>query len=126
MFSTEANRMQFLYDMKILRNHRKCPSCNIHMTLTEFPTTKYRHGCCWKCSCERTTAPRVGSVLQQSCVTYEEFGKIVAYFSKGNSVKTAAERANLAENTIRRYFNRIHERIAEDVTTKTKIGGMAL
>ena len=124
MFSSEANCMQFLYDMKILRTHQKCPQCNLPMTLTECPTTKYRDGCCWKCTCGRTTAPRVGSVLQQSRVTYGEFVKILAYFSKGNSVKTAAEQANLAENTVRRFFNKIHERIAEDVTTKTKIGGV--
>ena len=115
--------MQFLYDMKILRTHRKCPSCNIPMTLTECSTTKFREGC-WKCSCGRTTTPRVGIVLQQSRVTYGEFGKILAYFSKGNSVKTAAIQANLAENTVRRFFNRMHERIAEGVTTKTKIGGV--
>ena len=35
MFSSEANCMQFLYDMKILRTQQKCPSCNIPMTLTE-------------------------------------------------------------------------------------------
>ena len=67
---------------------------------------------------------KIQSVQQQSRVTYGEFVKILAYFSKGNSVKTAAEQANLAENTVRRFFDKIHERIAEDVTTKTKIGGV--
>ena len=128
MFPSETHCMQFLYDMNILRTHQKCPSCNIPMTLTECSTTKYRDGCCWKCSCERTTAPRVRSVLQQSCVTYGDFGKILAYFSKGKSVKTAAKQANLAENTVRRFFNKIHNLrqfvLAEDVTTKTKIGGV--
>ena len=33
-------------------------------------------------------------------------------------MKTATEQANLAENTVRRFFDKIHERIAEDVTTK--------
>ena len=42
MFSSEANCMQFLYDMKILRTHQKCLSCNIPMTFTECSTTKYR------------------------------------------------------------------------------------
>ena len=37
-------------------------------------------------------------------------------------MKTAAERANLAENTVRRFFNKILERITEDGATKTKIG----
>ena len=37
-------------------------------------------------------------------------------------MKTAAEQANLAENTVRRFFNKILERITEDGTTKTKIG----
>ena len=67
---------------------------------------------------------KIQSVQQQSRVTYGEFVKILAYFSKGNSVKTAAEQANLAENAVRQFFDKIHERIAEDVTTKTKIGGV--
>ena len=58
MFSTEAYCMQFLYDMKILRTHRMCCSCNIPMTLTESSTTKYRNGCCWKRPCDRTTSPK--------------------------------------------------------------------
>ena len=124
LFSTEANCIQFLYDMKILRTHQKCPSCSIPMTLTECPLSKYRDGSCWKCTCGRTIAPRVGSILQQSRITYKEFIKILAHFSNGLSVKTAAEQANLAENIVRRFFNSIHERIAEDVTTKTKIGGL--
>ena len=56
--------------------------------------------------------------------THGEFVKILAYFSKGNSVKDAAEQINLAENTVRRFFNKIHDRIALAVTTKTKIGGV--
>ena len=68
--------------------------------------------------------PHYGSILQQSRITYKEFIKILAHFSNGLSVKTAAEQANLAENTVRRFFNSIHERIAEDVTTKTEIGGL--
>ena len=66
LFSTEANCIQFLYDMKILRTHQKCPSCSIPMTLTECPLSKYRDGSCWKCTCGRTVASRVGSILQQS------------------------------------------------------------
>ena len=88
------------------------------MTHKECSTTEYRDGCCWKCTCRRTTAPRVRSFLKQSHVTYGEFVKILAYLSK-----TAAEQANLAENTVWRFFNKIHERIAEDVTSKTKING---
>ena len=37
-------------------------------------------------------------------------------------MKTAAEQANLAENTVRRFFNKILEQITEDGTTKGKIG----
>ena len=51
MFSTEENCMQFLYDMKILRTHHKCPTCMTPMDLIECPTNKYRDGCCWKCTC---------------------------------------------------------------------------
>ena len=61
--STQATRsfvcVQFLYNVKILP-----------MTITECSTTKYRNGFCWKCMCGRTTAPRVGSVLQQSRVSH--------------------------------------------------------
>ena len=72
----------------------------------------------------RVLSYKIQSVQQQSRVTYGESVKILAYFSKGNSVKTAAIQANLKENTVRRFFNRMHERIAEGVTTKTKIGGV--
>ena len=37
-------------------------------------------------------------------------------------MKTAAELANLAENTVRRFVNKILGRITEDGTTKGKIG----
>ena len=47
--------------------------------------------------------PHYGSILQQSRITYKEFIKILAHFSNGLSVKTAAEQANLAENTVRRF-----------------------
>ena len=77
MFSSEPNCMQYLIDMKILRTHQQCPLCQSSMSLKECPTstTSYREGCCWKCSgsCGRTTAPRTGSILQNSNITYEEF-----------------------------------------------------
>jgi hypothetical protein len=47
---------------------------------------------------------------------------ILAYFSKGNTVNTAAQQGNIAENTVHKFYNMIHERIADDVTTETKIG----
>ena len=124
MFSSEANCMQFLLDMKILRTYQKCPTCHTYMELKKCAITSFREGCCWKCPCGKTTAPKTGSVLQNSNITYEEFIKILAAFSEGKSVKSAAQRGNLAENTVRRFFNKIHEQIAEDVTTKIKIGGV--
>ena len=123
MFSTEPNCMQFLFDMKILRTNHQCPDCLIPMTLRECPSTKYREECCWQCRCGRTISPRVGSILQRSRVTYGEFIKILAYFAEGKSVSSAAQHANLAKDTVRRFYLTIHERIAEDVTTRTKIGG---
>ena len=83
MFSSEANCMQFLwlYDLKILRTNHQCPRCRVPMALQECPATKYREGCCWKCKCRKTIAPRVGSILENSHVTYEEFIKILAYFA---------------------------------------------
>ena len=59
MFSSEANCVPFLYNMKFLRIHQKCPSCKMPMTLTECSTSKYRDGCCWKCTCGRTAAPEL-------------------------------------------------------------------
>ena len=94
LFSTEANCIQFLYDMKILRTHQKCPSCSIPMTLTECPLSKYRDGSCWKCTCGRTIAPRVGSILQQSRITYKEFIKILGcptFFFLGKGSTEAEE-----------------------------------
>ena len=78
MLSSEANCMQFLYDLKILRTNHQCPRCCVPMALQECPATKYREGCCWKCKCGKTITPRVGSNLENSHVTYEEFIKILA------------------------------------------------
>ena len=115
--------MQFLYDLKILRTNHQCPmalqEC-VPMALQECPATKYREGCCWKCKCGKTITPRVGSNLENSHVTYEEFIKILA---EGESVTSAAQHGNLAKDTVRRFYNKIHQRIAEDLITQTKIGG---
>ena len=108
MFSSEANCMQFLYDLKILRTNHQCPRCRVPMALQECPATKYREGCCWKCKCGKTIAPRVGSILENSHVTYEEFIKILAYFAEGKSVTSAAQHGNLAKDTVRRFYNKIH------------------
>lgn len=125
MFSSEANCQQFLLDMKILRTHHRCSRCLIQMTLRECSTTKYREGCCWKCKCEKTIACKTGSILERSNLTYEKFIKILAFFAEGKSVTSAAEHGNLAEGTVRRYYNKIYERMAQDLNTKTGPGIVA-
>ena len=45
-------------------------------------------------------------------------------FAEGKSVRAAAGQGNLGENTVRRFFNKIHEQIAEEILTSTKIGGV--
>ena len=47
----------------------------------------------------------------------------VAYFAEGKSVSSAAHHGNLAKDTVRRFYLKIHGRIAEKVTTSIKIGG---
>jgi len=47
----------------------------------------------------------------------------LAYFAEGKSVTSAAQHGNLAKDTVRRFYNKIHQRIAEDLITQTKIGG---
>jgi hypothetical protein len=59
-------------------------------------------------------------------VTYEEFIKIQAYFAEGKSVSSAAQHGNLAKNKVRRFYLKIHEQIAEDITATIKIGGLEL
>ena len=61
MFSSEANCMQFLYDLKILRTNHQCPRCRVPMALQECPATKYKEGCCWKCKCGKTITASVGT-----------------------------------------------------------------
>ena len=123
LFRTEANCQKFLYDKKILRTHQQCPVCRKDMVLRECATTTYRDGCCWKCSCGRTTSQRIGSILQNSNVSYAEFINMMACFAEGKSVTAAARQCNLAENTVRRFFNKIHEQIADEISTSQKIGG---
>jgi len=76
-----------------------------------------------KCGNWEDSRARVGSILENSHVTYEEFIKILAYFAEGKSVTSAAQHGNLAKDTVRRFYNKIHQRIAEDLITQTKIGG---
>ena len=64
MFSTEENCDQYLLDLKILPNKRRCNLCSNIMKIGVCSTTKYREGCSWKCECGNTISLRSGSVLQ--------------------------------------------------------------
>ena len=55
-------------------------------------------------------------------MTYAEFINVVACFAAGKSVTGAAQHSNLAENTVRRFYNMIHEQITGEVSTSAKIG----
>jgi hypothetical protein len=115
--------MQVVFDMKILRTLQNCYICLTPMTLA-VSHHQIQRGLLLEVYLRRNNCPRIGSILHQSRITYGEFIKILAYFSKGNTAKTAAQQVNIAENTVQRFFNMIHERIADDVTTETKIGGV--
>ena len=52
-----------------------------------------------KCGNWEDSKARVGSILENSHVTYEEFIKILAYFAEGKSVTSAAQHGNLALRT---------------------------
>ena len=123
-FDTPENCLQYLLDMKILPTHRMCTSCDVLMVLGVCPTTKYGDGYCWTCTtCSKTCSVRVGSILESSKVTAREFIDMLGQFSYGKNVSVAAQHANVGENTCRRLYNEIQERIAEDIATRPLIGG---
>ena len=123
-FDTPENCLQYLLDMKILPTHRMCTSCDVLMVLGVCPTTKYGDGYCWTCTtCSKTCSVRVGSILESSKVTAREFIDMLGQFSYGKNVSVAAQHANVGENTCRRLYNEMQERIAEDIATRPLIGG---
>ena len=123
MFSSEINCAQYLIDMKILPTKRDCPACRTPMKIETCPKTKYREGCCWVCSCKQVVSLRTASALQNRNLTYREFIEILAHFSDSRTVSEAAARVNVSESTIKRLYDNLHERIAEDIETSAKIGG---
>ena len=78
MFSTDANCMQFFY-------RYEDPSVPSEVSLTQQTHDPYRvlnnkilRRLLLEVLVQKNYCPRVGSVLQQSRITYGEFGKILA------------------------------------------------
>ena len=84
LFTTEANCSQYLFDIGILPQQRRCHTCSQYMMIRNCSETKYREGCCWEC-CSNTVGLRVGSVLGNSNLSYKQFIDILAEFSRLNS-----------------------------------------
>ena len=125
MFSTDANCSQYLLGKKILPTKRRCNICtdSPRMTILSCPTSAYKDGCCWQCPNGHRKSLKVDSVLENSNVSYKEFISILACFAEGMTVTRAAERSNVAETTVRRFFGVLREQMAEDIRTSPKIGG---
>ena len=119
MFSTDANCSQYLLGKKILPTKRRCNICtdSPRMTILSCPTSAYKDGCCWQCPNGHRKSLKVDSVLENSNVSYKEFISILACFAEGMTVTRAAERSNVAETTVRRFFGVLREQMAEDIRT---------
>ena len=116
MFSTDANCSQYLLDVKILPTKRRCSRCPDHdrMVIKPCSTAIYKDGCCWQCPKGHTTSLKAGSVLQNSNLPYGDFILILSSFAEGLTVTRTAERASVAETTVRRIFHTIRQQMAED------------
>ena len=64
-----------------------------------------------------------GSILENGNLAYKDFILILSSFAEGLTVTRTAERANVAETTVRRIFLAIRQQMAEDIKTSPKIGG---
>ena len=54
---------------------------------------------------------------------FGDFILILSSFAEGLTVTRTAERASVAETTVRRIFHTIRQQMAEDIQTSPKIGG---
>ena len=124
LFSTPADCAQYLIDQKILPTNRTCVLCSRQMFLNSAYAASYRDGVCWRCpGCKRTVSIRRNSVLENSNISLREFIDIIRQFSESKSVRLAASHANVGENTCRRLYNEMQERMAEEIATRPRIGG---
>ena len=89
LFTTEPNCCQYLLDVGILPQQRRCHTCSKWMSLRPCSTALYREGICWKC-CDSTVSLRTGSILQNRRMTYRAFIDILSEFSRDSTVSSAA------------------------------------
>lgn len=122
LFSSEANCTQYLIDVGILAQKKRCTVCASYMMIRPCPETKYPEGSCWQC-CNTFVALRNGSILQSRKLSYKQFVDVLSEFSRNSSVTAAAVSTGLSKKCVRSLFKEIRERIAEDIKTCDKIGG---
>ena len=121
LFSTEANCLQYLLDIGILPNQRRCPTCVQWMMILPCSPTYSATGACWQC-CGRRICLRSESILSRRRLTCRKFIDVLYEFSRGSSVREAAEAVGLSQPTTRSIYKEIRERMAEDISTQPKIG----
>ena len=122
LFSTEANCCQYLLDIGILPQQRRCYTCSQWMTIRPCFKALYREGSCWKC-CDNTSSLRSGSILQDKKITYRKFIDILAEFSRDSTVSNASATLGVSERTVRFFYGEIRERMAEDIQSCELLGG---
>ena len=118
LFSSVGNCTQYLIDVGILAQKKRCTSCACYMIITPCPETKYREGSCWQC-CNTFFGLRDGSILQNSKLSYRQFIDVLSEFSRDLTVKAAG----VSHKCARSLFNEIRELIAEYIKTCDKLGG---
>lgn len=122
LFSSEANCSQYLFDVKILPDKRRCSSCSQYMMIEPCSDNLYREGCCWKC-CQNTASIRNGSVLEKKKLLYRQFIDILGEFSRDSTIKDAADNTGTSPQAVRLVYTTIRERMAETIVTHDRIGG---
>ena len=122
LFSSEGNCTQYLIDVGILAQKKRCTRCASYMMIRPCPATKYREGSCWQC-CNTFVGLRDGSILQNRKLSYRQFIDVLSEFSRDSTVNTAAVNTGVSEKCVQSLFNEIRELIAEDIKTYDKLGG---
>ena len=103
LLASEDNCCQYLYDVGVLPQQRRCLTCSEWMYIRPCSKALYREGTCWKC-CDNTHSLRSGSILEKKVLTYRKFIDLLSEFSRDSSVRNAAQTCGLSQRTVRHFY----------------------
>ena len=119
--SSEANSLQYCFDVELIRPHQFCEACYSYMQLKTCSRRKFNDGYCWTCpEAEHYRSVRTGSILENRKVSFPCFLHLLWLFCNRASACDAARILSM-----RSLFRSLRQSMAEDLLQNgvyTKIG----